>query len=379
MKLGRHHFTLYRGYVDGMTATELTKLARRCLGVDSHDARRPVRQIQDLLIAAARAADRPDLVELFRAGPRALAGTEADDIGSPPSLEDFQADFDPTGFYRVEELLEIYRERYPDGTESKGARRKNALRARLRDALEWLEDRVQATPAGTDRLANWVDADRAIRFANAGMFTFHDVMARAQSKTEWWTDVRGFGVGKAQRFEEWMRELGLEWHSPMPSPTDLPSRIATAYSSATWERDWAFVKDWLEEAQNTHTARAYAREARRWCIWLSVEQERCLSDADGSDCQAFQQFLSDLHDDTAPWTWKSGREEWVRSDRQRCTGDKWRPFVQRGSAGSRSDRYATVVLRALYTWLHGRGVVRENPWAGRVVPRRSITLPGAAS
>ena len=131
-KIGLAHFAFYRGWIEGV---DLAELGDRYLLSGRHrpSAKRTLRWLQDEFIAAARRA-KPPLARLLKLTPAQIARVEA----MPAiSLEDFQAEVDPEGFYSEKELLSLFEERFgaTDPTVTRQAQRNERLIRRLREAV----------------------------------------------------------------------------------------------------------------------------------------------------------------------------------------------------------------------------------------------------
>ncbi|MBP8284301.1 MAG: hypothetical protein KAX46_10395, partial [Chromatiaceae bacterium] len=200
-RLGLHHLALFRGHLDGV---DLATLGERYLdtGADLPKAKATLRWIRDALIAAAR-KERPGLVKLLRIPLARIAATDA----AAPSLEDFQAEHDPQGFYDERDLIEEFKKAYPviDPIAARQGRRNQRLRQRLREAVAWLEERVAQPPRPGDSVFAWIDDAIAARLAGGGIHTLSDLVTRIRKKgTHWHRALPQIGPVTARRLEQFV-------------------------------------------------------------------------------------------------------------------------------------------------------------------------------
>jgi site-specific recombinase XerD len=108
-----------------------------------------------------------------------------------------------------------------------------------------------------------------------------------------------------------------------------------------------------------HTTIAYAREARRFLLWLQVERKTSLIGAALEDCVAYKSFLAD----------PQPRERWCAPRGAKVGAAEWRPFA--GPLSARSCRQAITILSGLFSFLQDQQYRLGNPWAGISMPRNS--------
>lgn len=360
---------------------------------DAHRARRELLRLREALQRVARLHGRPDIAALLGRDPEAMV-----DRASPaPTLDAFRQGFDED-FYSEAELLSMYEAEYgrPDARGS--ARRRQRLRERLLQALQWLQDRATRPPRPHDETRLWLDPRVVRRLSAAGIETIGELHARvAQRGFHWHRAIPRLGPVGAARLVHWLREHRASLGA-LPDRVFLPPRrqppaprLPIACGVVPLERlglpddarsgrsgsnraeprhcripaadDLAAVRAWLGSRSNAHTVRAYRKEAERLLLWSLFVRGKALSSLDAGDCGAYLVFLS------AP------DAAWVAPRATSRDSAAWRPFE--GPLAPRSRAMAQSVLRAMFGWLVAEGYLRRNPWEER--PRApSPALRGAA-
>ena len=395
--MGLHHLAFFRGHLDGL---DLTTLGERYLdtGSDLPKAKATLRWIRDTLIAAAR-KERPGLVKLLRIPPARIAPTD----DATPSLENFQAQHDPQGFYDERELIELFKKVYPvtDPVSARRDRRNHRLRQRLREAVGWLEERVTQPPRPGDSVFAWIDEAIAARLAEVGLHTLADLVTRIKKKGKHWhRALPQIGPITAQRLEHWLRtdgSLGLAEADPCQTlhalqvsayiepTTDIvplerfaaPQNLSGAqgsnrsYSSKLAAADdHAAIAAWLASlGSRKHTIRSYRTQAERFLLWMIFERGKALSSATTEDCISYRDFMDAL-DGEQLWYWHLPREKWIGARSTPRWSEDWRPFA--GALSPSSQKLAVTILTAMCEWLMRQRYLETNPWDG-VPPAHNIT------
>ncbi|MCX8018460.1 MAG: hypothetical protein N2690_11255, partial [Rhodocyclaceae bacterium] len=140
-----------------------------------------------------------------------------------PSLEDFRATRDPDGFYREEELIQLYLETFPEARD-KRARQRQRLIERQLAALVWIEQLLVTEPVPADLVSAWFDKPVADRLILAGIPTIGALMDRIKTRGyRWWVTVPKLGEKGAARIVAWVRgyESSL---GPLPEHAIAPVR-----------------------------------------------------------------------------------------------------------------------------------------------------------
>ena len=134
-RLGHPQMAFVRSWAEGL---DLTPSWNRYLYVDgAADARRARGELQRLLDELrnlARAHGRPDLAALLRRDPEAMP----DKRSMVPTLDEFAAQ-QPADYYTEAELIALYQKQFGESDSRSTARRRQRLRERLVQAIQWLE------------------------------------------------------------------------------------------------------------------------------------------------------------------------------------------------------------------------------------------------
>lgn len=110
-------------------------------------------------------------------------------------------------------------------------------------------------------------------------------------------------------------------------------------------------------AGQSHTHRAYLKEAERFLLWAVVQRQKPLSSMTLEDCSAYREFLADPQP-AALWCGPRARARW---------SPLWRPFE--GPLSPSAQRRALAILKSLYRFLVDQCYLRGNPFAGMALPR----------
>ncbi|MFM0140564.1 tyrosine-type recombinase/integrase [Caballeronia grimmiae] len=130
------------------------------------------------------------------------------------------------------------------------------------------------------------------------------------------------------------------------------NRAVTGRAQIAADNDLDAIRAWLSRFVDTKTTfENYRKEAERLLLWSVVVQGKPLSSLTHEDCLRYQQFLADPQP-AATWVAGGGRKH-PRSD------TRWRPFY--GPLSPSSQRQATVILNAMFSWLVQAGYLAGNP------------------
>lgn len=125
------------------------------------------------------------------------------------------------------------------------------------------------------------------------------------------------------------------------------------------QHDLQAIELWLSRLdKDSHTYRAYRREAERILLWAIIARGKAFSSLHTLDLSDYRRFLQD----------PMPVEQWIGSPRKKGHAD-WRPFA--GPLSERSTRYAETVLNALFSWLVDQHYLQTNPVKG--MPKLSRT------
>jgi site-specific recombinase XerD len=346
---------------------------------DGRRARGELQRLLDELRSLARAHGRPDLAALLRRDPEAIPDKGA----KVPTLDEFAAQ-QPADYYTEAELIALYQEQYGQADSRSAARRRQRLRERLVQAVQWLTNIGVREPAPGDPVAAWLDERVATRLAVVGIRTLEELVFWIRTKGfNWHRGIPKVGPEGAVRIVRWLREhestLGalpsralvplsqvdtaaltppprigivpLERFRP-PSERDGSrgiNRAPTERCKVAAANDYEAIQAWMRlRVQGTHTWRAYRKEAERFLLWAVMERRKALSSLDGDDCVAYRDFLA------APGS------EWVGPRNAQRWSEAWRPFE--GGLSVRSQVTAMTIVRSLCEWLVRRHYLDSNPW-----------------
>ena len=379
-RLGHPQMAFVRSWAEGL---DLVAAWDRYLYVDGQgDGRRARGELQrllDELRSLARAHGRPDLAALLRRDPEAIPDKGA----KVPTLDEFAAQ-QPADYYTEAELIALYQEQYGQADSRSAARRRQRLRERLVQAVQWLTNIGVREPAPGDPVAAWLDERVAARLAVVGIRTLEELVFWIRTKGfNWHRGIPKVGPEGAARIVRWLREHEATLGA-LPSPALVPlSQIDTAaltppprigivplerfrppserdgsrgINRAPLERckvavanDYEAIQAWLRlRVHGTHTWRAYRKEAERFLLWAVMERRKALSSLDGDDCVAYRDFLA------APGP------DWVGARNAQRWSEAWRPFE--GALSVRSQATAMTIVRSLCEWLVRRHYLDSNPW-----------------
>lgn len=405
-RVGRHHFAFLRGYLDGL---DLRALAERYLDIedaargDLRVAKSTLKWIQEQLAVVAKRMGKPSIGRAVRIAPETLRAAPASAV---PSLEEFREERDPHDMYSEAELLELFAEAYPAGSDhDRQSRRKERLRRRQVDALKVLEPLFDVDPQKGDRIAAWLHPSLAGRLADAGIVTIEQLVTTINKRGfRWWKDVPQFGEKAAAQVVRWLKRpeneasIGLRVESQGTTPLrqllrkpradrmrsygvvpleylKIPEQLqgtngvnAGARCQHQVDNDLEIVNKWLGlRPAGTHTWRSYRCHVERFLLFVLVARKRRLTDMNADDCVAYVDFLrrlnpaSDGPDDT--WPFEPAREAWVAPYARKIPRlmVEWRPFE--GPLDARSQKLAVVVAKLFCTWLVEVDYLYVNPWA----------------
>ena len=391
--LGPHHLAFFRGVVlDGL---EPLALAKRYLPVRPLErvVTAHIRWIRDELVGTARRLGALRLATLLaRPLPPPLAA-------AGPTLEQFAAQF-PSDFYSEVELLQLFREAYPETAAQRRARgRRAAAVRRLRQALDLLEHWGSVLPPQpSDPVEAWLADGIAGPLRAAGVATLTELATLVDARgARWYTRVPKLGPAKATAVALWLRanvagfaervgeralvpykalrpqlvagrraETGIvpfEYFQPTAATDGSRSTLRRPPDAgglpAVDDRDavhrWLAthltpreLKDPLVWDKNA-TFRAYRREVERLWAWAVVQRSKALSALTDADVTAYQIFLLD----------PQPRAQWIGPRRPRWHPE-WRPFTALPSP--RSREHILTVIDALFDWWFRQGYIVRNPW-----------------
>ena len=394
-KLGRHHLALYRGWLQGVP---LKTLADRYLetGLDLRLAKTTLTWIGDTIRQAALRNGKHGEARLLRLS---LANGMESAKSEIPTLEVFQSDRDPSGFYTEEELIRLFLESYPQAADKK-SRQRQKLIGRQIEALVWVENLLATDPVPEDLVSAWFDQIVANRLVLADIPTVGALLDRIRRKGyRWWITVPKLGEKGASRIVQWLRgyesvlgELPDHTLSPLRTlalPTLLrqrnpqtaivpieafavPDGIDGGTGSNRWpgsprinaDNDHQAIHAWLAtKSGNQNTQRAYRKEAERMLLWAVIEREKALSDLTVDDCARYRDWLSLLgRTDSGDWNFRLAQSAWIAPRNTQRFSPDWRPFD--GALSASSVKHSITIVSGLFEWLVRVQYCAFNPWDG---------------
>ena len=353
---------------------------------DGRRARGELRRLLEALRTLAHAHGRPDIAALLRRDPAAMVEAAQ----TAPTLAEFAAR-QPADYYTEAELVALYEAEHGRVDARSATRRKQRLRERLVQALQWLERLVARAPSPGDRVDAWLDDKTARSLAAVGIQCLEELMSWVRSKGfHWQRDVPRLGPEGAARIVRWLREHEATLGA-LPSPALLPLRQVDTHALTPAPRagivplerfiapadrdgsrglnraplarckiaaanDHEAVQAWLRlRLPGSHTWRAYRKEGERFLLWAVMQRRKALSSLDGDDCVAYRDFLAHPG---LEWTGPRNTQRW---------SEAWRPFE--GPLAPGSQAAALTIVRSLCEWLVRRHYLDSNPWDD--VPQRA--------
>lgn len=380
-RLGPPQMAFVRSWAEGLDIVAAWN--RYLAGQGTGDARRirsELQRILDDLRNLARAHGRPDVAVLLRRDPQAIAEPAAD----VPTLDQFAAQV-PPDYYSQAELVELYESQFGRVRASSAPARRQRLRQRLVQAIQWLEQVGVRQPQVTDPIGSWLDERLTRLLASAGLRTLEDLMQWVSKRGfRWYRGIPRMGPARAARIVAWLRahEATL---GPLPYPALRPLRqIDTAALSPAprtgivpFERfqtpaeldgskgtnrapadacsiaastDYEALQAWLAvHKPGSNTWRAYRREAERILLWAVLARGKAVSCLGLEDCTAYLGFLA------------RPEPNWIAPRHTARWSEDWRPFE--GPLSTRSQQASVTILRSLWKWLVQRGYLHANPWS----------------
>ena len=347
---------------------------------DARRVRSELQRILDDLRNLARAHGRPDIAVLLRRDPQAIAEPASD----VPTLDQFAAQV-PPDYYSQAELAELYESQFGRVRASSAPARRQRLRQRLVQAIQWLEQVGVRQPKVTDPIGSWLDERLARLLAAAGLRRLEDLMQWVSKRGfRWYRGIPRMGPARAARIVPWLRahEATL---GPLPYPALRPLRqIDTAAlipaprtgivpferfqtpaeldgskgtnrapadaCSIAASTDYEALQAWLAAHKpGSNTWRAYRREAERILLWAVLVRGKALSCLGLEDCTAYLGFLA------------RPEPNWIAPRHTARWSEDWRPFE--GPLSTRSQQACVTILRSLWKWLVQRGYLHANPWS----------------
>jgi site-specific recombinase XerD len=394
IRLGRHHFAFYRGFLDGL---DLRVLSRRYLetapdsdvDVDLRVSKSMVKWIRDQLIVTAKRTGQTSSAKLLRLEPDALRISYAAHV---PTLDQFREERDPHEMFSERELIELFSDEFgvPDKSAERRTQRNARLRTKQASALLRLEELAGASPHLEDGVDGWLDPVIAARLIDAGITSLELLVAAINTRGyRWYTKVPRIGVKASQQIVDWLmlpetiQALGVQLSARgiMPrrdlTPAMLvppalqtaivpienflvPHEMDGAFGSNRGERtslsarnDLEAINAWLSRYKTgSHTLRAYRKEAERFLLWSILEARKPVSSLTVEDCISYRNFLWYLGRQT-PEIWRLSyqiaQSQWMARRGIERFSPEWRPFE--GPLSANSQKTSLKILQSMMQWL----------------------------
>jgi len=390
-KLGLGHFAYLRAIVQGLDTAACWEryLAIEGQSSDARLVRSVTAWIRSELVRASLRADRHGLARLMKLDVQRLGRPDP----QQPSLEQFAEEHELEDASQAEQLA-AYTAHH--GQTTRRQQRRQRLIARQLDALRWLELQVAQTPQPGDAVRAWFAPHLASHLEAAGIPLLGQLVERIHGiGHHWWRGIPAIGATKAARLLAWLRlhasSLGLPPSPHIYTPrqaldTTARQAVVTAATAVrpldkfivpaaldgraglyrrpqaqcllAADNDLAAVNAWIaSKAAQSHTQRAYRKEAERFVLWAIVQRGKPLSSMHQEDCVAYREFLAD----------PSPRGRWCGPRSHPRWSPAWRPFE--GPLSTTAQRYALTVLKNLYAFLVDQNYLMGNPWRAISVPR----------
>lgn len=399
-KVGRHHIAFLRGCVQN--PAEIRTWWERYLYVEGGFRERKALSTCDWLkqevANAALSKRQPHVARLvkLRISPP---------VNNVVPLEIFAQRF-PEDFYSESELLELWQEAI--GPEARKAAKRGKLVQDQLKAINHLESIVAKSPKLDDFVESWLEPGIAGRLAREGIETIQAVVDRINGKgLTWWTGIPGVGRIAGEKIQRWIveqqaslgcvlttqalqrrsaldrdgvnaalpKETGVVPLERFVVPVELngsqgrfraPPELCMLDATNDYEAIVAWlnskrpkVVDLFNAKKESHTQRAYRKEAERFLLWSIIERKKPISSMTLEDCIAYRDFLHNPQP-RENWCGQRGRARW---------GPLWRPF--NGPLSPSAERTAIIILRTMYEWFMRQRYVVGNPWVG-VMPRQVV-------
>ncbi|MEY2872862.1 MAG: hypothetical protein RLZZ373_233 [Pseudomonadota bacterium] len=390
-KLGLGHFAYLRAIVQGLDTAACWEryLAIEGQSSDARLVRSTTAWIRAELVRASLRADRHGVARLMK--------LEVQRLGRPdpqlPSLDQFAEEHGLEDSSQAEQLA-AYAEHH--GQTTRRQQRRQRLIARQLDALRWLELQVAQTPQPGDAVRAWFAPHLAGHLEAVGLLFLGQLVERVNGiGRHWWAGIPAIGATKAARLVAWLRLHGSSLGLPPGPHIDTPRQaldtaarqaVVTAATAVrpldklvvpaeldgraglyrrpqaqcllAADNDLAAVNAWIaSKTAQSHTQRAYRKEAERFVLWAIVQRGKPLSSMQQEDCVAYRDFLADPGP-RARWCGPRSHPRWSPA---------WRPFE--GPLSTTAQRYALTVLKNLYGFLVDQNYLMGNPWRSISVPR----------
>lgn len=420
------HLALAKGWVNGLDLADLGKRYFPAIGIDGRGM--DLREIkstllmvmQELALAAGRVGI-PGGMALVRSArqikltpkpqPAALPSPAAG--GGCPTLEEYVASLAHADAFSDSELLEAYRDRYPqteETPEDKVAKRRSRLVNRQLDFIERLKNVVTAPISWDDAVDGWFAEALARRLQEAGIDSIFTLGAAIMVKPDgWFVSVTGVGVTKAERIVGFLESQGLNLEEKfahivaereranrptplselivsgphqtplrgggagtelVPPPSIAPSSILPGAVSLDGsegrfrhhqgppiidaKNDLEAMQAWLKNKNSPATVRLYEREVLRLIAWSIGVCGKPLSSLMHEDALAYRDFLANI-----PPNLQSKKGPRARPS---TPGSVQVPGFSQARLSPASINKTLVIVSGFFTWMQAMRYTSANPF-----------------
>lgn len=183
-RIGFAEIALYRAYLQGISVAKFNHRIR--LGKEEAPSE-TLKWIRHELMMAARRHNHFRYARLISLKPEALAEI-ATGPGTAPDLETYRRIKDPDGsFYTEADLIKLFREDYPpDPNLERDLKRRARLRAKQKEALDYLTKLLAEHPNRSDPVVAWFEPALAARLENADITTVNALIERVELHGNSW-------------------------------------------------------------------------------------------------------------------------------------------------------------------------------------------------
>src|SRR5690606_34806378 len=149
---------------------------------------------------------------ILRMPPGVLSKAAVPEASSPPSLEEFAAEYDPDQILSESELLQAWEDVYPPqvGPEPEPYDKRNArllsLRRRKLPAIDELEATLRAPPRSDRQVDGWLAAVLSERLVDCKIERISDLVRLINERGYYsFDEIPRLGLNMAQRVVQWLK------------------------------------------------------------------------------------------------------------------------------------------------------------------------------
>lgn len=250
------------------------------------------------------------------------------------------------------------------------------------DSFQTLQSLTDPAPQLKHACQLWLSTAVAAKLASMDIHCLQDLIHYINTHGEnWWQTIPRLGKHSAQQIinfiESQQQLLGIKLNltggaASVPVQTAIcdvvplerfapPENLSGAAGKnradisrckIDAENDYQALLAWLLMwHEESHTYRAYRKEAERFLLWAVLVAGKPLSSLSTPDCANYRHFLSD----------PQPAERWIGKPAKRWTS-AWRPF--KGALKASSIQQAEVILSSLCEWLVNQRYLDSNPFSG---------------